>query len=400
MIKLTNPSVSSIHELWQEYKSEVFFGIVLAAAMVLSYWLAAYIPEDVFETLINPIEYIATAGVCFFGGWVMLRHHEGMIIRKSWAAVLLIWGTIDLVLIILRFGFHISAVGSTPDNPLYNVTVTVGNILTWLLFIYPTQALRPGWLTWWKALLFIVPVMLIGVLDYFVDANLLLLLMVYPIVIFLLICQHIRNYRLWCENNYSSMEHIDVQWIVRYLIILGLLGIAFFFICFWYVPNRMFTQQWMILLIFVYSTEQILFRKDPWENVQRDEAYPYPLPEGKGKTAETGIDDTYRKKLEQWLSTEKPYLNPEFKLIDLMRVLPMNRTYLSQFINDTYGCSFYQFVNRYRIEEAQRLMREHPDMRLSDVAARSGFSSRESFARTFSQLTGTSPREWVKCNNS
>lgn len=395
-----------MRELWSNYRSEVVFGVVLATLMVLSYWFAAYISEDIFERIINPLEYSATAFICLFGGWVMLRHHEGMAIRKSWAAVLLIWGTIDLVLIILRFGLHISAIGSTPDNPLYNASVTVGNILAWLLFIYPTQALRPGWLTWRKAALFIVPVVLIGVLDYFVDANLLPLLMVYPMVIFLLICRHIRSYRLWCENNYSSMERIDVQWIVRYLIILALLGIAFFFICFWYVPNRMFTQQWMILLIFAYSTEQILFRKDPWENLTGTESSGLTAERSNsdnGLSVEDGLLNSKRAGLlTQWMRETKPYLNPDFQLMDLRAVLPMNRTYLSRFINDTYDCSFYRFVNRYRIEEAQRLMREYPEMKLADVATRSGFSSRESFARTFTQLIGLSPGEWSKetCNNS
>ena len=75
-------------------------------------------------------------------------------------------------------------------------------------------------------------------------------------------------------------------------------------------------------------------------------------------------------------------------------------TYLSQFINDTYGCSFYQFVNRYRIEEAQRLMRECPEMKLDDVATRSGFSSRSYFTQVFTKEVGFSPREWGKGNVS
>ena len=115
----------NFREIWYNYRSEVWFGIVLTTLMVLSYWLGAYIPEDVFERVINPLEYSATAFVCLFGGYVMLRHHEGMAIRKSWAIVLLLWGSIELLMLVLRFGLHISAIGSTPDNPLYNATVTM-----------------------------------------------------------------------------------------------------------------------------------------------------------------------------------------------------------------------------------------------------------------------------------
>jgi len=163
-------------------------------------------------------------------------------------------------------------------------------------------------------------------------------------------------------------------------------------------PCRSFTQNILLVFLFGYSIEQILFRKDPWSDVQRDDVQS--TKEGVKELADSGQSDD-QKKLEEWLAKEKPYLNPEFKLMDLREVLPMNRTYLSQFINDTYGCSFYQFANHFRIEEAKRLMRECPKMKLSDVAAQSGFASPIVFSSVFSKVTGVSPREWnKKCNNS
>lgn len=95
------------------------------------------------------------------------------------------------------------------------------------------------------------------------------------------------------------------------------------------------------------------------------------------------------------METEKPYLNPDFRLIDLRDVLPLNRTYLSQLIKNTYGCNFYQFVTNYRIEEAKRLLRENPYMKMQDVAEQSGFSSPTVFTRIFAKETGFLPSEWV-----
>ena len=94
------------------------------------------------------------------------------------------------------------------------------------------------------------------------------------------------------------------------------------------------------------------------------------------------------------MQNEKPYCNPEFRLLDLRQVLPLNRTYLSQLINTEYGCNFYQFVTNYRIEEAKRLMKEHPEMQLQEIAERSGFSSPTVFSRIFARETGMTPREW------
>ena len=47
-------------------------------------------------------------------------------------------------------------------------------------------------------------------------------------------------------------------------------------------------------------------------------------------------------------------------------------------------------------KEAKRLMTEHPDMKMADVSSNCGFSSPSVFSRTFSTMTGQSPREWGK----
>lgn len=374
--------------LWLDYRSEFFFGAVLGVLVVFSYWAASYIPESIFETLINPVQYVVLITVCLYGAFLMFRHQGGNQMRRSWGWVLLSWAAMYTVMLSSRYGFGYMAVGGTLDDPLYNTSLTIGNMFAWLLFIYPSQVLRPGWLNWKKALIVVLPMIIVGVIDCFVPANLIYIIMLYPIAIFFLLCRHIREYRRWCEDNFSSMDNIDVQWIVRYLIMLAVLGLSFYFIVFRYVPNRMFTQQWVFLLILGYSTEQILFRKDPWEELlKEDEKFD-------NTSSSDEASPANRQLFEQWMDEKKPYLNPDFQLNDLRAVLPMNRTYLSQFVNSEYGCSFYMLVNRYRIAEAKRLMTEQPDLKIQDIADRCGFSSRRVFSQIFTRETGTTPTEW------
>jgi AraC-like DNA-binding protein len=142
-----------------------------------------------------------------------------------------------------------------------------------------------------------------------------------------------------------------------------------------------------------YATEQILFRPDPWALIhQAEKEKKASVVESQHEPEEPNTANL--EKLEAWMEQEKPYLNPGFKLIDLQSVLPLNRTYLSQFIHNEYNCTFYQFVNRYRIEEAKRLKMEHPELKVQDVSARCGFSSPTVFSRTFTEMVGVSPREW------
>ena len=381
--------MTSFRDFWKNYKEEILFALLLSAFTVLSHWLSRFIPVDLLENVLLLAIHSINTAICFFGAGMLFRHSDGLRIRKASAYALAIWGIADMFFMIQTYLL---------DQPVLNLgseDLTVymlfaGNFLGWLLLIYPTETLRPGWLTWKRALCQLLPLVVLCVVDYFVPYDLRWLISLYPVGLFIMVLTHIRAYRIWCENNYSSMEHIDVQWIVRYLIMLAVLGASYGYMMVSDNPCRAFTQNILIGFMFVYSIEQILFRRDPWDNLIGTEEV------DNEQSDTTGEQSEKARKLEQWMETEKPYLDPNFKLIDLMRALPMNRTYLSEFINTTYGCTFYQFVTRYRIEEAKRIMRENSELKMADVAARSGFSSQSAFSRTFTRETGQTPREWYK----
>lgn len=378
----------SIREFWNNYHSELFFFLVLSALVALGHWLSRFIPENYILDAVLPVQHGAISSSCLISAWMLFRHSEGMRIRIAFAVAMLIWGLSDCALIMQDYIFQwqVIRIGSDKFN---SYELFVGNFLAWLMLVYPTEALRPRWLTWKKALLQLLPLMLLVPLDYlFPTIDLRFMITLYPAVLIILLFSHIRAYRIRCEENYSSMDHIDAQWIVRYLSMVLLLGLSYLYILLSDNPGRVVTQNLLFLFIITYSTEQILFRKSPLEELNTETA------EENSKQQE--ISSAEQKKLEAWMQKEKPYLNPNFQLMDLRAVLPMNRTYLSQFINSTYGCSFYQFTNTYRIEEAKRIMRENPDMKMADVASLSGFASQTVFSQVFSKETGISPLKWNK----
>ncbi len=191
----------------------------------------------------------------------------------------------------------------------------------------------------------------------------------------------------WCEENFSTLDDIDAQWIVRYIMMIMLAALVFYYLCVSDDPARAFTQQWYLMFVLCYTTDQVLHRPDPWERLHSTVVE-------EEKEEPDSANAAYRATLEKWIESEKPYLQSDFQLMDLREVLPLNRSYLSQLINSEYGCSFYQWVNRLRIEEAKRLMREQPDLKIQDVADRCGFSSRRVFSQIFTRETGTTPTEW------
>jgi len=97
------------------------------------------------------------------------------------------------------------------------------------------------------------------------------------------------------------------------------------------------------------------------------------------------------KNLVIYFAKEKPYLNSELKIDDLILELGTNRTHLSNAINQFSGKNFNRFVNDYRIEFAKEYMtQKNSNCTKEEVAEASGFGSVRSFERNFSDSLGVS----------
>ena len=99
--------------------------------------------------------------------------------------------------------------------------------------------------------------------------------------------------------------------------------------------------------------------------------------------------------INELMDKEKPYLNSELKVSDIADAFHLHRNDISACINSQMGCTFAQYINRYRIEYAKELMRRQPDKKISSIWMESGFGSEQSFFRTFRSATGLSPKEWI-----
>ena len=373
--------------IWYNYKSEVIFGVVIVAIVVLSSYLAQFIPDSIYDNVLTPVFNVGTFTAAFACAWIVFRHSENLRIRHMWVYALLLWGLGDLSYLVCYLIAPMQLMNMGAEH-LTVYELFIGNLLGWVMVLYPTETLRPGWLTWKTVLWQLLPMAALVALDYIVPFSLRLLIALYPYALLAMVLTHIRRYRQWCEDNFSTLDNMDVQWIIRYCIMLVLIGLNYVYICIGSGHTRGFTQQWFVIFMLVYSTEQILFRKDPWEELlKEDEKFD-------NTSSSDEASPANRQLFEQWMDEKKPYLNPDFQLNDLRAVLPMNRTYLSQFVNSEYGCSFYMLVNRYRIAEAKRLLTEQPDLKIQDIADRCGFSSRRVFSQIFTRETGTTPTEW------
>lgn len=110
-------------------------------------------------------------------------------------------------------------------------------------------------------------------------------------------------------------------------------------------------------------------------------------------SANTNPSKLEHKKLNQlhtYMQTQKPYLDGELTLSKLAQQLNLAPHHLSSVINKQAGNNFFDFVNRYRVEEVktQIAQQAHHQQTLLAIALNSGFNSKSSFNRVFKKICG------------
>lgn len=95
-------------------------------------------------------------------------------------------------------------------------------------------------------------------------------------------------------------------------------------------------------------------------------------------------------RLEALMRKEQLYRDPLLSLSTLASRLAVSPNHLSQSLNGHLGVSFFDYVNRLRVEEAVSRIRETSDPLLT-IAYDVGFNSRSTFNLAVKKLTGQAP---------
>ena len=82
-------------------------------------------------------------------------------------------------------------------------------------------------------------------------------------------------------------------------------------------------------------------------------------------------------------------------LIDLSEEFNLTPKYCSEVFNRFSGDNFKNYLNRYRINMAQKIITEDPDVRIAELASRVGFSSSNTFIRVFDRYMGVTPKQYA-----
>ncbi len=204
------------------------------------------------------------------------------------------------------------------------------------------------------------------------------------------------------KSNYSNLTNKDLYW-VKLLLIGSVLVISFDFCLNLYqnfftsfpINSGVFTLIAMIILIaylgyYGIGQSGILL---PKFLLKKHRSTSNLL----ANSSPEHINDL-RLKLEQVLREKKPYLNQELTLIALAELTSTTDKKLSSLLNHHLNISFYDLINRYRVNAVKEMIDEGglEQYTLLGIAYSCGFNSKASFNRVFKKETGISPSRYGK----
>lgn len=206
----------------------------------------------------------------------------------------------------------------------------------------------------------------------------------------------VRSYNKQIANFYSNLELRSILWVN--IILFSLVITAVVSIVFNVIGRSFFMGSKTLLIIPSIIFSILLFIIGLQGYMQNQTVVEMELEEQKEKDIVPKSYNTNRlnEKLLDLFTREAIYKNPDLKITHLSEKLHTNRTYISKHINTQFSCTFNDFVNRYRIEEAKRLLSEEASQNysLNYISEKSGFGSMGTFMRVFREFEGITPGQY------
>lgn len=104
--------------------------------------------------------------------------------------------------------------------------------------------------------------------------------------------------------------------------------------------------------------------------------------------------------MQNYLKTEKPFIEPNFSLDDLAKQLDVPKHHLYYCLNSVLDIKFTTLRTQLRVEYAKELLLSDSlkSLSMEGIWPKTGFSSRTNFFVTFKEVTGYTPIEFIKIN--
>lgn len=206
-------------------------------------------------------------------------------------------------------------------------------------------------------------------------------------------------------NNFSKSEDVNLDWLRTLVYLFGVIWTMLIIIAFIHHVFHLFS--WIFCTHGLFLSLSVFIILIGYFGLKQEEIFTsYPgqsahyVTEPKAKYAGVLLNEddagVLAKKIESFMITSKPYLDADLSLPQLALMLQIPAHHLSRVINEIFGLNFFDFINRYRIEEVKAKI-DNPqfnNLSLLGIAFESGFNTKSAFNRVFKKMTGLTPSQY------
>ena len=204
----------------------------------------------------------------------------------------------------------------------------------------------------------------------------------------------------------SDAEWVQKEWIIVFeYLFAGLFVVVM--VCYAIWPR---TDAWLIQILNVVAMFYLVYNTiaHPVMPIVQQVAEPVevitekPMPDEPETPAVPSMSDEQMKEIcdtaSLYMEESKAYLRPDISLALFAKEVNIPQRTLSRSINGCLGYNFFEFVNRMRIEEAKRRLRElnASGYSIDSIYTECGFRSRSTFFMVFKKITGKTPSAWLE----
>ncbi|MDJ1499380.1 helix-turn-helix domain-containing protein [Xanthocytophaga agilis] len=230
----------------------------------------------------------------------------------------------------------------------------------------------------------------------------------------------VKKYQQGILNSFSDITQIRLRWLrqlLLFVLTVMLISVIIFYAKKWNIGwlTQLYRYHYLGVVALIYwigykaLSQPRIFNQfelpvthvpEPKKDVSISVVAEEEIPKNKYQksTLTNDVVDTYLKQLTHLMENEKLYLRQELTIQDLAERTGISRHQLSQLINERLEKNFYDFVNEYRVKEAQRMLVDPKYKHLTTLAisGEAGFNSKATFNAVFKKITGQTPSEYIK----
>ncbi len=212
----------------------------------------------------------------------------------------------------------------------------------------------------------------------------------------------LNNYKKSMRNKFSTFNEADFTWInilvwgslilwVMALFIASIIIITIKFNFIFDVGYVGLAANYLTCLMFASTLISLSCRSAVFEDIEK-------LGLITVKSVKNPINQSHVERLEELIAVKKPYMDSSLTLESLATMLAVSPRTLSTLINGHYQSNFYEFINKYRINEAKAMLasEKYRSSSVLDIMYEVGFNSKATFNNFFKKNEGITPSEYKK----